>query len=126
MLKDEANVFGIISRRLSAVGFPNLTKEKLEEETKAKLGDSNDLYTILKFIGETYDIKFIMYNGAELPPVSVSFSSCPTHTVTFAVYYKESEWHMYEIEPISDEKFLQTFADVESGNTLTDEDESIL
>ena len=124
--KDKADVFGIISRRLSAIGFPNLTKEKLEEETKAKLGDSNDLYTILKFIGETYDVKFIMYNGAELPSVSVSFSSCPTHTVTFAVYYKESEWHMYEIEPISDEKFLQTFADVESGNTLTDEDESIL
>ena len=59
MLKDEANVFGIISRRLSAIGFPNLTKEKLEEETKAKLGDSNDLYTILKFIGETYDVKCI-------------------------------------------------------------------
>ena len=58
-LKDEADVFGIISRRLSAIGFPNLTKEKLEEETKAKLGDSNDLYTILKFIGETYDVKCI-------------------------------------------------------------------
>ena len=42
----------------------------MEEETKAKLGDSNDLYAILKFIGETYDFKFIMYNGAKLPPVS--------------------------------------------------------
>ena len=90
-LKDEADVFGIISRRLSAIGFPNLTKEKLEEETKAKLGDSNDLYTIVKFIGETYDVKFIMYNGDKLPPVSVSFSSCPTYTVTFAIYYKESK-----------------------------------
>ena len=67
MLKDEADVFGIISCRLSAIGFPNLTKEKLEEETKAKLGDSNDLYTIVKFIGETYDVKFIMYNGDKLP-----------------------------------------------------------
>ena len=56
-LKAEADVFGIISRRLSAIGFPNLTKEKLEEETKSKLGDSNDFYTILKFIGETYDVK---------------------------------------------------------------------
>ena len=58
-LKDEADVFGIISRQLPAIGFLNLTKEKLEEETKAKLGDSNDLYTILKFIGETYDVKCI-------------------------------------------------------------------
>ena len=89
--KDKADVFGIISRRLSAIGFPNLTKEKLEEETKAKLGDSNDLYTILKFIGETYDVKFIMYNGAKLPLVSVSFSSCLTYTVTFAIYYKKSK-----------------------------------
>ena len=90
-LKSEAAVFGIISHRLSAIGFPNLTKEKLEEETKAKLGDSNDLYTILKFIGETYDVKFIMYNGAKLPLVSVSFSSCLTYTVTFAIYYKKSK-----------------------------------
>ena len=66
-----------------------------------------------------------MYNGAKLPPVSVSFSSCPTYTVTFAIYYKESKWHTNETEPISDEQFLQTFANVESGNTLTDEDESI-
>ena len=124
-LKDEADVFGIISRRLSAIGFPNLTKEKLEEETKAKLGDFNDLYTILKFIGETYDVKFIMHNGAKLPPLSVSFSSYPTYTVTFTIYYKESKWYTSEIESISDEQFLQTFADVESGNTLTDEDESI-
>ena len=29
-LKAEADVFGIISRRLSAIGFPNLTKEKLD------------------------------------------------------------------------------------------------
>ena len=65
--KDKADVFGIISRRLSAIGFPNLTKEKLEEETKAKLGDSNDLYTIIKFIGETYHVEFKMYNGAKLP-----------------------------------------------------------
>ena len=28
--KDKADVFGIISRRLSAIGFPNLTKEKLD------------------------------------------------------------------------------------------------
>ena len=66
-----------------------------------------------------------MYNGAKLPPVSVSFSSCPTYTVTFAIYYKESKWHINETEPISDEQFLQTFANVESGNTLTDKDESI-
>ena len=66
-----------------------------------------------------------MYNGAKLPPVSVSFSSCPTYAVTFAIYYKESKWHTNETEPISDEQFLQTFANVESGNTLTDEDESI-
>ena len=45
-------------------------KSWMEEETKSKLGDSNDLYAILKFIGETYDFKFIMYNGAKLPPVS--------------------------------------------------------
>ena len=125
MLKDEADVFGIISHRLSAIGFPNLTKEKLEEETKAKLGDSNDLYTILKFIGEIYDFKFIMYNGAKLPLVSVSFSSCPKYIVTFAIYYEKSKWHTQEIEPISDEEFLQRFADVESANSLTDEDESI-
>ena len=87
-LKDEADVFGIISRRLSAIGFPNLTKKNLEEETKAKLGDLNDLYTILKFIGETYDVKFIMHNGAKLPPFSLSLSSYPTYTVTFAIYYK--------------------------------------
>ena len=124
-LKDEANVFGIISRQLPAIGFLNLTKEKLEEETKAKLDDSSNLYTISKFIGETYDVKFIMYNGAKLPPVSVIFSSCPTFTATFAIYCKESKWHTYEIEGISDEQFLQTFADVESGNTLADENESI-
>ena len=124
-LKDEANVFGIISRQLPAIGFLNLTKEKLEEETKAKLDDSSNLYTISKFIGETYDVKFIMYNGAKLPPVSVIFSSCPTFTATFAIYCKESKWHTYEIEGISDEQFLQTFADVESGKTLADENESI-
>ena len=47
-----------------------------------------------------------MYNGAKLPPVSVSFSSCPTYTVTFAIYYKESKGHTYEIKPISDEQLL--------------------
>ena len=66
-----------------------------------------------------------MYNGVKLPPVSVSFSSCATYSVTFAIYYKESKWHTYEIEPISDEQLMQTFSDVESVNTLTDEDESI-
>ena len=35
-LKAEADVFGIISRRLSAIGFPNLTKEKFGWKKKQK------------------------------------------------------------------------------------------
>ena len=57
--------------------------------------------------------------------MSISFSSCPTYAVTFATDYKESKLHTYKIEPIRDEQFLQVFADVQLGNTLTDEDESI-